>query len=383
MHFKSTLLFWVAVCATNWVFAQGMIKPGAHQTSSFIPLLEGKKIGLVAHQASRIETVHLVDSLLALKIDLVRVFAPEHGFRGLADNGEKVADQIDLQTGIPIISLYGKNRKPQPEILQDIDLMVFDLQDVGTRFYTYLSTLHNVMEACASEGIPLLVLDRPNPNAHLVDGPVLNLKFKSFVGMHPVPIVYGMTIGEYAQMINGEKWLDQNLKCDLTVIPIHNYSHNTPYILPVKPSPNLPNAQSIRLYPSLCLLEQTVISVGRGTEKQFQIYGHPDLPPSDFSFIPQPNQGAKHPKHKGILCYGKDLTFVEAPKGIKLTWLIEAYTLFEEKESFFLKGFTRIAGTELLQQQIENGLSEYQIKKSWSKDLNEFKKIRKKYLIYP
>ena len=219
-------------------------------------------------------------------------------------------------------------------MLQDIDLIVFDLQDVGTRFYTYLSTLHNVMEVCASERIPVLVLDRPNPNAHLVDGPILNLKFKSFVGMHPVPIVYGLTIGEYAQMINGEKWLDQNLKCDLTVIPINNYSHNTPYILPVKPSPNLPNAQSIHLYPSLCLLEQTVMSVGRGTEKQFQIYGHPELPSGDFSFIPQPNQGAKHPKHKGILCYGKDLTFVVAPKGIKLTWLIEAYTLFEDKESF-------------------------------------------------
>ena len=382
MHFKSTLLFWVAVCSTNWVFTQGMIKPGAHQISSYLPLIEGKKIGLVAHQASRIGTIHLIDSLLTLKIDIIRIFAPEHGFRGLADNGEKVADQIDLQTGIPIISLYGKNRKPQPEMLQDIDLIVFDLQDVGTRFYTYLSTLHNVMEVCASERIPVLVLDRPNPNAHLVDGPILNLKFKSFVGMHPVPIVYGLTIGEYAQMINGEKWLDQNLKCDLTVVPINNYSHNTPYILPVKPSPNLPNAQSIHLYPSLCLLEQTVMSVGRGTEKQFQIYGHPELPSGDFSFIPQPNQGAKHPKHKGILCYGKDLTFVVAPKGIKLTWLIEAYTLFEEKESFFLKGFTRIAGTEILQQQIENGMSEHQIKKSWMKGLNEFKKIRKKYLMY-
>ena len=383
MHFKSTLLFCVAVCTTNWVFTQEMTKPGAHKTNSYLPLLKGKKIALVANQASRIATVHLVDSLLALKIDLVRVFAPEHGFRGLADNGEKVADEIDLQTGIPIISLYGKNRKPQPKMLENIDLVVFDLQDVGTRFYTYLSTLHNVMEACASERIPLLVLDRPNPNAHLVDGPILNLKFKSFVGMHPVPILYGMTIGEYAQMINGEKWLDQNLSCDLTVIPINNYSHNTPYILPVEPSPNLPNPQSIHLYPSLCLFEQTVISIGRGTEKQFQIYGHPDLPSGDFSFIPQPNQGAKHPKHKGMLCYGKDLTLVEAPKGIKLTWLIEAYSLFEEKESFFFKGFTRIAGTEILQQQIENGLSEYQIKKSWRKDLNEFKKIRKKYLIYP
>jgi len=261
--------------------------------------------------------------------------------------------------------------------------MVFDLQDVGVRFYTYLSTLHYVMEACAEQNIPLLVLDRPNPNAHYVDGPVLNMEFKSFVGMHPVPIVYGLTIGEYAQMINGEHWLNEQLQCDLTVIPIENYTHNTPYTLPVKPSPNLPNAQAVALYPSLCLLEPTVISVGRGTDKQFQIYGHPNLPTSTFSFTPQSNEGAKNPKFKGIACNGKDLSTIEPPKGIALEWLIEAYQQFEDKEHFFLKGFTRIAGTDLLQKQIEKGYSPKQIKNSWEKELKAFKHKRKKYVLYP
>lgn len=383
MRFKNTFLFWVVCFAFQGIFSQGFVVPGAHQTNRYLPLLEGKKIGLVAHQASTIGAVHLVDSLLASKVNLVRVFAPEHGFRGKADAGEKVADQKDAATGLSIISLYGKNRKPPAEMLQDLDLMVFDLQDVGVRFYTYLSTLHYVMEACAEQNIPLLVLDRPNPNAHYVDGPVLNMEFKSFVGMHPVPIVYGLTIGEYAQMINGEHWLNEQLQCDLTVIPIENYTHNTPYTLPVKPSPNLPNAQAVALYPSLCLLEPTVISVGRGTDKQFQIYGHPSLPTSTFSFTPQSNEGAKNPKFKGIACNGKDLSTIEPPKGIALEWLIEAYQQFEDKEHFFLKGFTRIAGTDLLQKQIEKGYSPKQIKNSWEKELKAFKHKRKKYVLYP
>lgn len=382
-QFKNTALFWVVCCATQIIFAQSNIAPGAHQTSQYLPLLKGKKIGLVAHQASTIGQTHLVDSLLALGIDLARVFAPEHGFRGQADAGEKVFDQKDSTTGLSILSLYGKNRKPQPEMLKNLDLIVFDLQDVGVRFYTYLSTLHYVMEACAEQNIPLLILDRPNPNAHYVDGPILDLDYKSFVGMHPVPIVYGMTIGEYAQMINGEQWLGQNLKCLLTVIPIKNYTHNTPYALPIKPSPNLPNAQAVALYPSLCLLEPTVISVGRGTQKQFQLFGHPDLPPTGFSFTPQPNLGAKNPKHKGVLCHGKDLSTISLPKALQLNWLLEAYQHFQNKDAFFLKGFTRIAGTDQLQKQIEKGFSQKQIKSSWNKDLLIFKKLRKKYLIYP
>jgi len=383
IRLKNTALFWVVCCATQIIFAQGQVSPGAHQTQQYLPLLKGKKIGLVAHQASTINQTHLVDSLLALNVDLIRVFAPEHGFRGRADAGEKVADQKDPATGLSIISLYGKNRKPQPEMLQDIDLMVFDLQDVGVRFYTYLSTLHYVMEACAEQNIPLIVLDRPNPNTHYVDGPLLNPTFKSFVGMHPVPIVYGMTIGEYAQMINGEEWLDQKSSCSLTIIPIKNFTHTTPYVLPIKPSPNLPNAQAVALYPSLCLLEPTVISVGRGTNKQFQLFGHPDLPPTAFSFTPQPNDGAKNPKHKGVLCYGKDLSAIAPPNSIQLSWLLEAYQKFENKDAFFLKGFTRIAGTDQLQKQIEKGLPEEQIKNSWKKDLDVFNQVRKKYLIYP
>lgn len=380
---KNTALFWVVCFAMQMIFAQTHVAPGAHQTSQYLSLLKGKKVALVAHQASTIGQTHLVDSLLTLGVNLAKVFAPEHGFRGQADAGEKVADQKDPTTGISIISLYGKNRKPQPEMLQDIDLMVFDLQDVGVRFYTYLSTLHYVMEACAEQNIPLVILDRPNPNVHYVDGPLLNLDYKSFVGMHPVPIVYGMTIGEYAQMINGEQWLDEKLTCSLTIIPIENYSHTTFYELPIKPSPNLPNAQAVALYPSLCLLEPTVISVGRGTKKQFQLFGHPELPATSFSFTPQSNIGAKNPKHKGVLCYGKDLSAVARPTALQLNWLLEAYQQFENKNTFFLKGFARIAGTDQLQKQIEKGFSQKQIKMSWEKDLVTFKKVRKKYLIYP
>ena len=384
--FKNTFLFWLVLSMSSLTSA-AQVQPATANTAAYLPKLQGKKIGVVAHQASVFKESgkqkHLVDLLLENKINLVGVFAPEHGFMGTADAGEKVADGKDPKTQLPIFSLYGKNRKPEATQLKGIDLMVFDLQDVGIRFFTYLSTLHYVMEACAEQGIPLIVLDRPNPNTHYIDGPVLNLKHQSFVGMHPVPIVYGMTIGEYAKMINGEGWLKGGIRCELDVIPIQNYTHNTAYKLPVRPSPNLPNAQAVNLYPSLCLLEPTVVSVGRGTNQQFQIYGHPSFTKYQFSFTPQPNFGSKNPKHKGEVCYGKDLTKIEKPKRIELQWLLDAYFNFPDKDTFFLKGFERISGVSNLKKQIIKGTPEPEIRKSWSEELNKFKRLRTKYLIYP
>ena len=387
LQIKSTFLFWLLLFPLFSSLSQQKVLPGANSLEVHLDLFKNKSIGVIAHQASLVtsekDIVHLVDFMLKKKLNLKRVFAPEHGFRGTADAGEKIDDQKDLKTQLPIISLYGSNRKPTQEQLQDIELMVFDLQDVGVRFYTYLSTLHYVMEACAENNIPLLVLDRPNPNAHYVDGPVLEKEFSSFVGMHPVPIVYGMTIGEYAQMINGEGWLSGASACDLTVIPISNYTHQTAYEVPVRPSPNLPNAQSIALYPSLCLLEPTVFSVGRGTSKQFQLYGHPKYSKPSFEFTPAPNFGSKSPKHNGELCYGVDLTSTPHPTQIELQWLMDAYNHFPEKESFFLTGFERISGTGALRKQIQEGLREETIRASWKAPLDAFKTIRKKYLIYP
>lgn len=385
-HFKNTFLFWLLlVAAIGMVRAQ--VIPGAENTASYINKLRGKKIGLVAHQASIVKTPagtkHLVDVLLEKGIRLQGVFAPEHGFRGTADAGEKIKDGKDAETGLSIYSLYGENRKPKPEQLQEVELMVFDLQDVGVRFFTYLSTLHYIMEACAEQGIPLLVLDRPNPNTHYIDGPVLEAAHKSFVGMHPVPIVYGMTIGEYAQMINGEKWLAKGLQCQLEVIPIKNYTHQTPYELQIRPSPNLPNAQAIALYPSLCLLEPTVISIGRGTDTQFQIYGHPDFKGYDYRFTPAPNFGSKNPKFNGELCFGKNLTEAPKPTQIELKWLIDAYSNFPDKAAFFLKGFERISGVSSLKTQLQAGKNETEIRQTWAEDLAEFHRIRSQYLIYP
>lgn len=385
-QFKNTFLFWLLlVAAIGMVRAQ--VIPGAENTASYINKLRGKKIGLVAHQASIVKTPagtkHLVDVLLEKGIRLQGVFAPEHGFRGTADAGEKIKDGKDAETGLSIYSLYGENRKPKPEQLQEVELMVFDLQDVGVRFFTYLSTLHYIMEACAEQGIPLLVLDRPNPNTHYIDGPVLEAAHKSFVGMHPVPIVYGMTIGEYAQMINGEKWLAKGLQCQLEVIPIKNYTHQTPYELQIRPSPNLPNAQAIALYPSLCLLEPTVISIGRGTDTQFQIYGHPDFKGYDYRFTPAPNFGSKNPKFNGELCFGKNLTGAPKPTQIELKWLIDAYSNFPDKATFFLKGFERISGVSSLKTQLQAGKNETEIRQTWAEDLAEFHRIRSQYLIYP
>ena len=383
---KNTFLFWLSICLC-YQPSMAQVIPGAADAGSYLSKLKGKKIGVVANQASLIinleEQTHLVDLLLKNKIDIKGIFAPEHGFRGIADAGEKITDGKDPQTQLPIYSLYGKNRKPSPTQLEGIELMVFDLQDVGVRFFTYLSTLHYVMEACAEKNIPIILLDRPNPNAHYIDGPVLNSENNSFVGMHSVPIVYGMTIGEYAKMINGEGWLNNGISCILEIIPIQNYTHKSTYELPVRPSPNLPNTQAIALYPSLCLLEPTVISVGRGTNQQFQIFGHPLLLNYEFSFMPKPNFGSKNPKHQGSICFGNDLTQIQKPERLEIKWLIEAYSNFPEKKSFFLKGFDRISGVSKLRKQIENGISEKEIRETWIKNLENFKEIRIKYLIYP
>lgn len=406
---KVTFFFLIAIFSVNF-FAQNFSKNdylakkstektivmGADRLTDYLPLLKNKKVGVVANQASLLPSVkgtttstekqyipHLVDVLLDQKINITKIFVPEHGFRGTADAGESIKDGKDLKTGIPIVSLYGKNKKPTPENLKNVDIILFDLQDVGVRFYTYISTLHYIMEAGAENKIPLVVLDRPNPNCHYVDGPVLDLKHQSFVGMHQVPVVYGMTIGEYAKMINGEKWLKNSVQCDLTLIELENYTRNTPSSPLKAPSPNLPNDRAINLYPSLCFFEGTNVSVGRGTAKQFQLYGAPYLKNEGFSFTPHSNVGAKDPLYKGKVCYGKDLSSVERLSELNLSWLIKAFEESKQvKVAFFNAMFNKLAGNATLQKQIMEGLSEKDIKQSWQKDLNEFKNIRKKYLIY-
>ena len=369
---------------TNSEYNKVPIKTGADNYEAYLPLLKDKKIGVVTNQTGILSNkTHLVDFLIGQKLAVQKIFAPEHGFRGTADAGEHVIDGKDTKTQLPIISLYGDNKKPKNEQLKDINIMVFDIQDVGARFYTYISTLHYVMEACAENNIPLVVLDRPNPNGTIVDGPVLEPEHKSFVGMHPIPVLHGMTIGEYAKMINGEKWLTQGIQCNLEIIPCKNYSRNMAYDLPVKPSPNLPNAQAINLYASLCLFEGTIVSVGRGTNKQFQIYGSPYLENHGYSFVPQPNLGAKDPLWKGRKCFGEDLSKTKKNKQLELKWLIKAH---REASTvmipFFNDFFTKLAGTKKLQEQINSGVSETEIRKSWESGLTDFKTMRKKYLIY-
>jgi uncharacterized protein YbbC (DUF1343 family) len=403
-HFKSTYLllflllnFQLVSCAQGSELKVKKLQPetlkiktGAESTHLYLNFLKGKNIAVVANQTSVLEKrtehqakkfTHIVDSLLSLGIHIKKVFAPEHGFRGKADAGEIVKDGLDTKTGLPIISLYGKNKKPSAAQLKGIDVVVFDIQDVGARFYTYISSLHYVMEACAEVGIEVIVLDRPNPNAHYIDGPVLELAHKSFVGMHKVPVVYGMTIGEYGQMINGEKWLKNGIQCNLSVIPLENYTHKTNYHLPIKPSPNLPNDKSINRYPSLCFFEGTNVSAGRGTEMQFQIYGSPFLAKNAFTFTPKSNEGAKYPKHKNKLCYGENLQETKRLNQLDLSWLLKAYKQNSSKK-FFNNFFTKLAGTQKLQQQIAEGFSEIEIRKTWQKDLEVFKEIRSKYLIY-
>ena len=369
--------------------SENSIVIGANQTDKYLPLLADKKIGIVGNQTSVIFKenggyTHLVDSLLSRNMKIEKVFSPEHGFRGKADAGEKVKDGIDTKTGLPLVSLYGSNKKPTDEQLKGIEMMIFDIQDVGVRFYTYISTLQYVMEACAENNIPLLILDRPNPNGSYVDGPILERSQQSFVGMHPIPIVHGMTIGEYAQMINGENWLANKVKCELMVIKMKNYDHEKNYSLPIKPSPNLPNDQAINLYPSLCFFEGSNVNAGRGTNHQFQVFGSPDLNAEVFNYryTPIPNDGAKHPKNEGKLCYGMNLTSEEKLSQINLGWLIKAYQNTNNKNEFFNNFFPKLAGTQKLQQQIESGLSEQAIKTTWQAGLADFQNTRKIYLLY-
>lgn len=386
---------------------ESRVIPGAERLNVYLPLIKGKRLGIFANQTSTVGNTHLVDTLRKAGVDIKVIFGPEHGFRGTADAGEKVGNYTDEKTGIPVVSLYGSKRKPSAEDVKDVDVLVFDIQDVGVRFYTYISSLEHFMEAAIELNKPLIVLDRPNPNGHYVDGPVLDKKYRSFIGMQPIPVVYGMTIGEYARMILGEKWLLANSmallkknpasKFKLTVVNCANYTHKSQYILPVRPSPNLPNIQSIYLYPSTCFFEGTVLSEGRGTDKPFQVFGHPSLPNTLYSFTPNPNEGAKNSKLYGQLCYGWDLSgsIEEVRKKVdnklQLKWLIEAYKLFPEKDKFFIlpksgtmeeSFFNKLAGNNELWQQIRDGKSEAEIRKSWEPALSTFKKIRKKYLLY-
>ncbi len=364
------------------------ITTGAAQTNKYVKLLTDSNVGVVANQSSTIGSVSLVDTLLSLGVKIKTIFSPEHGFRGSSDAGEKVLNNIDAKTNLPIISLYGNHKKPTKQDLQGIDVVVFDLQDVGTRFYTYISTLTYVMEACAENNVTLIVLDRPNPNAYFIDGPVLDEKFRSFVGLHPIPIVYGMTIGEYALMVLGEHWIDDAGKLTLKVIPMKRWTHNVIVRLKIKPSPNLPNWQSVYLYPSLCLFEGTKMSVGRGTPVPFQIFGSPDYPDSSFAFIPRSTVGAKNPKYNKQQCYGVDLQYYtkrinKNPQQLNLHWLINSYQLMADSSNFFNSYFVKLAGTAKLQKQIVEGLSENEIRKSWQPQILRFKKIRSKYLLYP
>jgi len=362
---------------------------GAERVAFYHPLLKDKKVALVVNQTSIVKDKHLVDTLLKLGVNIQVIFAPEHGIRGKADAGEIISDTKDSKTGLPVISLYGKKKKPLAEDLRNVDVILFDIQDVGVRFYTYISTLHYVMEACAENNLPLILLDRPNPNAYFVDGPMLDPAYKSFIGMHPVPVVYGMTIGEYAQMINGEGWLTNKATCKLTVIDCKNYTHDSYYELPVKPSPNLPNIRSVLLYPSTCFFEGTTLSLGRGTEKQFQVIGHPKIS-SAYSFTPMPNEGAKDPPLNGQKCYGTDLSNVTTgsiiqSKKIDLSYLLEYYKKMTNlNEKFFLDNnfIDKLAGSDQLRKQILAGKNEQEIKETWKPSLVAFHKIRAKYLIY-
>jgi uncharacterized protein YbbC (DUF1343 family) len=386
---------------------------GADRINVYLPLIKGRKVGIFANQTSMVGNSHLVDTLLKLGIDIKVIFGPEHGFRGNADAGEKVGNNVDAKTGIPVVSLYGAKRRPSAEDVKNVDVLLFDIQDVGVRFYTFISSLEEFMEAAMDLGKPLMILDRPNPNGHYVDGPVLDKKYKSFIGMQPVPVVYGMTIAEYAFMIAGEKWLSEKANAKYAyyltaqnspdtpfhfqVIKCKNYDHKTKYELPVRPSPNLPTIQSIYLYPSTCFFEGTVLSEGRGTDKQFQVFGHPSLPKNLYPFTPNPNEGAKSSKLYGQVCYGWNLSgtpeevLAKVDNRIQLKWLLEAYRLFPEKDKFFLQPksgkmeesfFTKLSGNNELWQQIVAGKTEEEIRKSWEPKLSEFKQIRKKYLLY-
>lgn len=380
--FKNTLLFILFFQLSNSVFSQEIIQ-GAERVDYYFNKLNDKKIAIIANNTSVIKTskgsTHIIDTLIAKGLSINKIFSPEHGFLGDKDDGEKFEN--DFYNNIEIISLYGGNRRLKDEDIEDIDIIIFDIQDVGVRFYTYLSTLHYAMQSAARKNKKFIIMDRANPNSFYIDGPILDLKNSSFIGLHPVPIVYGMTIGEYGLMINGEGWLENNLKVDLEVIKLKNYNHKLKYEPPIRPSPNLPNIQSIYLYPSLAFLEKTEVSVGRGTTIQFQIYGHPDFK-GDFSFTPQPNFGSQYPKLKGVLSYGEDLRNYKTSNMIELKWLINSFTQINDKNNFFRSDFDKLSGTSNLKKQIIEGLSESEIRDSWKEGLEKFKKIRKKYLLY-
>jgi uncharacterized protein YbbC (DUF1343 family) len=363
------------------------VRTGAERMGQYLPMLENKSVGIVANHTSIIGDTHLVDSLVSLGVNVKRIFTPEHGFRGTADAGERIDNTEDEKTGIPLVSLYGERRKPRDEDMNGLDIVIFDIQDVGARFYTYISTMHYVMEACAENDIPFLVLDRPNPNGYYVDGPVLDMQYRSFVGMHPVPIVHGMTIAEYARMINGEGWLEGGIEADLHYVLNDGYDHNTLYRLPVGPSPNLQTQLSVYLYPSLCLFEGTVMNVGRGTDFPFMVFGHPEFQNAAFTYTPQSVEGARNPRHIGELCNGVDLRefqerFVIERKELYVEWLLFAYRNMPRDIDFFTGYFTRLVGNTEVQSLIERGAGVSAIMRSWANDVAEFKNIRRKYLLY-
>jgi uncharacterized protein YbbC (DUF1343 family) len=396
LHITRLFLLLLAGLSLTTANAQSTITPtkptapivvGAEQMGLYLNTLRGKRVGLVVNQTSMVGRTHLADTLKASGITIRAIFAPEHGFRGQATDGETVKNSTDTRTGIPILSLYGANRKPSRAQMDSLDILVFDIQDVGARFYTFISTMHYVMEACAEANKPLIVLDRPNPNGHYVDGPVLDLKYQSFVGMHPIPVVHGLTVGELARMINGEHWLKTGgIPCPLTVIPVKNYTHALPYDLPVPPSPNLPNRQAVLLYPSICFFEATVVSVGRGTDTQFQVIGGPDNPAfGPYQFTPVDKPGAVNPPQEGKRCYGLDLRTVDAQRlGFSLAYLIEFYKRSQDRAHFFLpgNGIDRLAGSDQLRQQIGAAVPEKRIRQSWEPALGQYKQLRMKYLLY-
>jgi uncharacterized protein YbbC (DUF1343 family) len=388
IRFLSTIAFSIFIISSSSCIGDNRQPiPGANQIELYKSIIEGKSVAVVANQTSMIGSIHLVDKLLSLGINIKVIFAPEHGFRNLADAGETISNGKDPETGIPLISLYGSHLKPTSQDLSGIDVVIFDIQDVGTRFYTYISTLHYILESCAENHVKCLVLDRPNPNGFYFDGNILDTAYSSFVGMDPVPVVHGMTVGEYAGMINGAGWLRNGAKCDLIVIKCKNYSHKTLYELPVKPSPNLPNQTSVYLYPSICFFEGTAISIGRGTSFPFQVFGSPDLPDKGFSFIPESVPGAKNPPLLGIKCFGTDLRdaidrkLVPKPE-LNLDWLISAYYDFPGKDKFFTSYFDVLAGGPVLREQIQKGMTAEQIRETWKEGLARFSKIRQKYLLY-
>lgn len=364
------------------------LKVGAQRPGAYLPLLHGKNTAVVANQTSRVGEQHLVDYLLDQDVAISKVFAPEHGFRGKASAGARIENGRDAQTGLPIVSLYGSHKKPRPQDLEDVEIILFDIQDVGVRFYTYISTLSLVMEAAAEADIPVVVLDRPNPNGHYVDGPVLEPEYASFVGKHPIPIVHGLTVGEYATMVNREGWLPRDLRCDLSVVECQNYSHNTRYELPVAPSPNLPNRAAVLLYPSLALFEGTSVSVGRGTDRPFQIFGAPYFTEGDTTFVPQSRSGARQPKHESQTCQGfqvRDFAhfYLEGRGELYLYWLQGALEMAPDRERFFTSYFDKLAGNSRLRKQLLQELPISEIRDSWEPELSQYRKLRRRYLRYP